>query len=86
MGACHFEIPGPNGLGGVPNPGSPDKSILPLSGQDFRAEFNTDAKITSMIRSGSVIGKPPITSMPHWGGIISHRDLQALVAYLKTLK
>jgi mono/diheme cytochrome c family protein len=79
---CH----GPNGLGGVPNPGSPDKSIPPLSGQDFRKEFNTDAKIIAVIRSGSVIGRPPITSMPHWGGIIPERDLKALVAYLKTLK
>jgi mono/diheme cytochrome c family protein len=79
---CH----GPNGLGGVPNPKSPDKSIPPLSGQDFRKEFNTDAKILAVIRSGSVIGKPPIASMPHWGGIIPDRDLKALVAYLKTLK
>ena len=29
---CH----GPNGLGGVPNPQSPDKAIPPLSGQGFR--------------------------------------------------
>jgi mono/diheme cytochrome c family protein len=79
---CH----GPNGLGGVPNPQSPDKTIPPLSGQDFRKEFNTDAKIIAVIRSGSVIGKPPIASMPHWGGIIPARDVQALVAYLKTLK
>ena len=50
---CH----GPNGLGGVPNPQSPDKAIPPLSGQDFRKEFNTDAKILEFIRSGSVIGK-----------------------------
>jgi len=79
---CH----GPNGLGGVPNPQSPDKSIPPLTGQDFRKEFNTDAKILAVIRSGSVIGKAPIVSMPHWGGIIPERDLRALVAYLKTLK
>jgi mono/diheme cytochrome c family protein len=79
---CH----GPNGLGGVPNPQSPDKSIPPLAGQDFRKEFNTDAKIIAIIRSGSVIGKQPIASMPHWGGIIPNRNLQALVAYLKTLK
>jgi mono/diheme cytochrome c family protein len=79
---CH----GPNGLGGVPNPQSPDKSIPPLAGQDFRKEFNTDAKIVAFIRSGSVIGKQPIVSMPHWGGIIPARDLEALVAYLKTLK
>jgi mono/diheme cytochrome c family protein len=79
---CH----GPNGLGGVANPGSPDKAIPPLSGQDFRKEFDTDAKILAVIRSGSVIGRPPITSMPHWGGIIPKRELDALVAYLKTLK
>jgi mono/diheme cytochrome c family protein len=79
---CH----GPNGLGGVPNPQSPDKSIPPLAGQDFRKEFNTDAKIVAFIRSGSVLGKQPIISMPHWGGIIPKRDLDALVAYLKTLK
>ena len=79
---CH----GPNGLGGVPNPQSPDKTIPPLSGQDFRKEFNTDAKVIAMIRSGSVIGKAPIVSMPHWGGIIPEWQLKALVAYLKTLK
>ncbi len=39
-----------------------------------------------MIHSGSVIGKPPIASMPHWGGIIPDEDLDALVAYLKTLQ
>ena len=79
---CH----GPNGLGGVPNPQSEDKTIPPLSGQDFRNEFNTDAKIIAVIRSGSVIGKAPIVSMPHWGGIIPQDRLNALVAYLKTLK
>lgn len=79
---CH----GPNGLGGVPNPQSPDKSIPPLSGQDFRGEFNTDAKIIAVIKSGSVIGRAPIVSMPHWGGIIPPQQLQALAAYIKTLK
>jgi mono/diheme cytochrome c family protein len=79
---CH----GPNGLGGVPNPQSEDKTIPPLSGQDFRNEFNTDAKIIDVIRSGSVIGKAPIVSMPHWGGIIPQDRLKALVAYLKTLQ
>lgn len=79
---CH----GPNGLGGVPNPESPDKTIPPLSGADFREEFNTDAKILAMIRTGSVLGRAPIVSMPHWGGIIPNERLHALVAYLKTLK
>lgn len=65
---------------------SPGFRSAPLSGGDFRQEFNTDAKIIDMIRSGSVIGKQPITSMPHWGGILSDKDLKALVAYLKTLE
>ncbi len=79
---CH----GPNGLGGVRNPQSPDKSIPPLSGIAFRKQFNTDAKIIAVIRSGSVIGRAPLVSMPHWGGIIPDDQLRALVAYLKTLK
>jgi cbb3-type cytochrome c oxidase subunit III len=79
---CH----GPNGLGGVPNPQSPDKAIPPLSGADFFHEFNTDAKILAVIRSGSVIGRAPIVSMPHWGGIIPASQLRALAAYIKTLK
>jgi mono/diheme cytochrome c family protein len=79
---CH----GPNGLGGVPNPLSPDKTIPVLSGQDFRHQFNTDAKIAAVIRSGSVIGRAPIVSMPHWGGILSNQQIAELIAYLKTLK
>ena len=79
---CH----GPNGLGGVPNPLSADKSIPPLSGGVFRGEFNTDAKIAAVIRSGSVIGRAPIVSMPHWGGILSDQQIAQLIAYLKTLK
>ena len=49
---CH----GPNGLGGVPNPASPDKTIPPLSGATFRGEFNTPKKIKDVIVSGSVLG------------------------------
>jgi mono/diheme cytochrome c family protein len=79
---CH----GPSGLGGVPNPLSPDKSIPPLSGGGFHHDFPTDAAIAGIIRSGSVIGKAPIVSMPHWGGIIPQTDVAALIAYLKTLK
>ena len=79
---CH----GPNGLGGVPNPSSPDKSIPPLSGADFFHQFNTDKKINDFIRSGSVLGRAPIVSMPHWGGILSDSQLQALTDYIKTLK
>jgi len=79
---CH----GPNGLGGVPNPLSPDKSIPVLSGSAFRQQFNTDQKIKAVIVSGSVIGRAPIVSMPHWGGVIPSDRLNALVAYIKTLK
>jgi mono/diheme cytochrome c family protein len=79
---CH----GPNGLGGVANPLSPDKSIPPLSGGGFRHDFPTDKAIAAVIRSGSVIGRAPIVSMPHWGGIIPAQDVQSLIAYLKTLK
>jgi mono/diheme cytochrome c family protein len=79
---CH----GPNGLGGVPNPLSQDTVIPVLSGQGFRQQFNTDAKIAAVIRSGSVIGKAPIVSMPHWGGILSNQQIAELIAYLKTLK
>jgi mono/diheme cytochrome c family protein len=79
---CH----GPNGLGGVPNPLSPDKTIPPLSGQGFRHDFPTDQAIAAVIRSGSVIGRAPIVSMPHWGGILSNTQISQLTAYLKTLK
>ena len=72
--------------GGIPKPQSPDKSIPPLSGADFFHEFNTDWKVIDVIRSGSVIGRAPIVSMPHWGGIIPDDRLKALVAYIKTLK
>src|SRR5437762_1521881 len=68
---CH----GPNGLGGVPNPQAPDKAIPPLSGSGFRHDFGTDQKITEMVRTGSVLGRAPIVSMPHWGGIISNAEL-----------
>ena len=79
---CH----GPNGAGGVPNPVSADKTVPPLSGADFFKEFDTDQKIIDVIRSGSVIGRAPIVSMPHWGGIIPEQQLRALVAYIKTLR
>jgi mono/diheme cytochrome c family protein len=77
---CH----GPNGLGGVPNPLSPDLSIPPLVGPDFHGEFN-DQAIAKIIRDGSVIGKQPIVSMPHWGTILTDKQINQLVAYIDTL-
>ena len=68
------------------NPQSPDTVIPPLSGQGFHSDFPTDKAIADIIRSGSVIGKAPIVSMPHWGGILSDQQIAQLIAYLKTLK
>ena len=77
---CH----GPNGLGGVPNPQSPDTTVPPLSGKDFRGEFDAPRKIAAVIRSGSVIGRAPIVSMPHWGTILTDRQIAQLIAYIAT--
>jgi mono/diheme cytochrome c family protein len=41
--------------------------------------------IAEIIRSGSVIGKAPIVSMPHWGTILSDQQVAQLVAYIGTL-
>jgi mono/diheme cytochrome c family protein len=78
---CH----GPNGLGGVPNPQSEDQVVPPLSGNDFRAEFDTPAKIRAIIVSGSVLGKAPIVSMPHWGSILTDAQVNQLIVYIGTL-
>jgi mono/diheme cytochrome c family protein len=78
---CH----GPNGLGGVPNPLSEDQVIPPLTGKDFTSEFNTPAKIRDIIVSGSVLGKAPIVSMPHWGSILTDAEVNQLIAYIGTL-
>jgi mono/diheme cytochrome c family protein len=77
---CH----GPNGLGGVPNPASPDGTIPPLVGADFHSEFD-DQAMADVIRSGSVLGKAPIVSMPHWGGILTDADVNQLIAYIDSL-
>ena len=80
-GNCH----GPNGLGGVPNPQSPDKTIPSLSGSSSgRVQHREEGDRLHPL--GSVIGRAPIVSMPHWGGIIPNEQLRALAAYLKTLK
>ena len=77
---CH----GPNGLGGVPNPLSPDKSIPPLVGAAFHNQF-PDQAIAQIIRQGSVIGKQPIVDMPHWGTILTDKQIGQLIVYIDTL-
>ena len=79
---CH----GPNGLGGVPNPQSPDKTIPPLSGQDFRKEFNTDAKIIACHPLGQRDREGADREHAALGRDHPAEQLKALVAYLKTLK
>ena len=78
---CH----GPNGLGGVPNPLSPDTTIPPLGTKDFFTQFNTAKKIQDVIVSGSVLGKHPIVDMSHWGGILTQTQIDDLIAYIHTL-
>ena len=76
---CH----GPSGLGGIPNPQAPDTVIPPLSGAGFRHEFPPKA-IAEIIRTGSVLGKAPIVSMPHWGSILTDKQIGQIVAYIET--
>jgi len=78
---CH----GGNGLGGATNPKNPGGAIPFLGGPAFDAQFPKASDVISVIESGSILGKAPITSMPHWGGIIPNAQLQQLVAYIRTL-
>ncbi len=41
--------------------------------------------MADVIRSGSVLGKPPIVSMPHWGTILNDQQIQQLIAYINSL-
>jgi mono/diheme cytochrome c family protein len=75
-----------NGWGGVPNPSSPDKLIPPLRGAAFDQQFAKDSDIAYVIEHGSIIGQPPIVSMPVWKGLISDQQVKAIVAYLRTLR
>jgi len=58
--------------------------MAPTSGQGWTSGM-TPQKIKAVIVSGSVLGHAPIVSMPHWGGILTPAQLDALVAYLSTL-
>ena len=78
---CH----GGNGLGGAANPNNPGGALPFLGGTAFDQQFPTAADVESVIKSGSILGAAPITSMPHWGGIIPQDQLDALVAYIRTL-
>jgi mono/diheme cytochrome c family protein len=58
--------------------------IPPLVGKNFHGQFN-DRHIADIIRTGSVIGKAPIVSMPHWGTILTDKQIAQLVAYIDSL-
>jgi mono/diheme cytochrome c family protein len=75
-----------NGFGGVPNPSSPDKAIPPLRGRAFDQQFTKDSEIAYVIEHGSIIGHAPIVSMPVWSGLLSHQQVKALVAYIRSLR
>jgi mono/diheme cytochrome c family protein len=73
-----------NGFGGVPNPSSPDKTIPPLRGRAFDKQFTKDSDIAYVIKHGSILGGPPIVSMPVWSGLLSDQQIKALVAYIRS--
>ena len=75
---CH----GMNGVGGVPNPAAPQKTIPAL--KSLSKQYS-DAAITEIVQHGVDVGGSSIVSMPHWGGIIPDSQIKAIVAYLKTL-
>lgn len=78
---CH----GVGGAGGVTNPGSEDGVIPQLTGAEFKGEFDTAEKISKMIRDGAIIGNPPVTSMPAWGGVLTADQITAVTAYIQSL-
>jgi mono/diheme cytochrome c family protein len=78
---CH----GGNGLGGAVNPNNPGGPLPFLGGAAFDQQFPTPNDVISFIKSGSIVGKAPITSMPHWGSIIPPTQLMQLEKYIRTL-
>jgi mono/diheme cytochrome c family protein len=75
-----------NGFGGVPNPASPDKLVPPLRGTAFDKQFTKDSEIAYVIKHGSIIGQPPIVSMPVWSGLLSDQQINAIVAYIRSFQ
>ena len=68
-----------------PTPSRPD-TVCPATGwQGLSCRVQPDKDIAEIIRSGSVLGKAPIVSMPHWGTILSDQQIAQLIAYINTL-
>ncbi len=54
-----------------------DGGRLDVHCSGWSSELNTDKKVIDFIRYGSVIGRAPIVSMAHWGGIIPNDQLRS---------
>jgi ubiquinol-cytochrome c reductase cytochrome b subunit len=86
--SCH----GPGGKGNVPNPGSDDVIVPPLSPID-RALYNADPKIFAqnidkIIQHGSMPSGPhPALHMPAWGDTrsLTQQEIANLEAYIMSL-
>jgi mono/diheme cytochrome c family protein len=86
--SCH----GPDGKGGVPNPGSDDGTVPPLNPID-RALYNADPKvfaatIDKMIQHGAMPSGPhPALHMPAWGDTrsLTQQEISNLEAYIMKL-
>ncbi len=86
--SCH----GPEGRGGISNPGSDDGTVPPLSPID-RALYNPDPKIFAqnidkIIQHGSMPSGPnPALHMPAWGDTrsLSQQEMANLEAYIMKL-
>lgn len=86
--ACH----GPQGKGGVPNPGSDDGSVPPLNPIDdtlVSPDYHTFAtNIDLFIQHGSgPEGDVPARVMPAWGdeGVLTQQQIADIIAYIISL-
>ena len=86
--SCH----GPQGKGGIPNPGSDDGIVPPLGPID-RKLYDTDPKvfainIDKIIQHGSMPSGPhPALHMPAWGDTrsLTQQEISNLEAYIMSL-
>jgi mono/diheme cytochrome c family protein len=89
---CH----GPGGLTGGPNPGSFSGEIPPWTGGDFRELVRNDEELRGWIRDGGIprLESNPVARwflrrqairMPLFRTRLAPRDLDALVAYIRSL-
>lgn len=84
---CH----GPSGIGGVPNPGSPEGEIPSLLGEDFDELVRDEAELRTWILDGEIerlrdrrsAGK---IRMPAYHDFLSDIELDRLIAYLESLR